>query len=50
MSNLPDDEERVSKRVVYEHTTSARQNTGAIIAIIIIAVALIVFIVMHMNH
>jgi len=45
----PDDDEHISKKVVYEHTTSARQNLGAIIAIIVIAVALLVFILTHMK-
>ena len=44
-----EDEERVSKRVVYEHSTSSSQNLGAIIAIVVIAVALVVFIFMKMH-
>jgi hypothetical protein len=50
MTNLPDDDERVSKRVVYEHSTSAKSNTGAIIAIVVIALALVIFIVMNLHH
>ena len=45
----PEDEERISKRVVYEHQTSARQNRGAIIAIVFLALATLVFIFMHMH-
>jgi hypothetical protein len=45
----PEDEERISKRVVYEHQTSSRQNLGAIIAISLIAIATLVFIFMHMH-
>jgi hypothetical protein len=45
----PDDDEHISKKVVYEHTTSARQNMGAIIAIVVIAIALLVFIIMHLK-
>ena len=44
-----EDEERVSKRVVYEHSTSSSQNLGAIIAIVVIAIALVVFIFMKMH-
>jgi hypothetical protein len=50
MSNVPDDEERVSKKVIVEHSTSAGTNTGAIIAIIVIALIIIGFIVMQLNH
>lgn len=46
----PEDEERISKRVVYEHQTSARQNRGAMIAITLIAIATIVFIFMQLHH
>ena len=49
MSVPPEDDERVSKRVVYEHSTSARQNTGAIIAITLIAIAVVVFIFMQIR-
>ncbi|HKO58558.1 MAG TPA: hypothetical protein VJ276_22015 [Thermoanaerobaculia bacterium] len=49
MSDIPPDDERVSKKVVYEHTTSARQNIGVIIAIVVLAIALVVFIVMQMR-
>ena len=47
MSQPPIDEERVSKRVVYEHETSGRQNKGAIIAIAFIVLATLVFIFMQ---
>ena len=46
----PEEDERISKRVVYEHETSSRQNKGAIIAITLIALATIVFIVMQLHH
>jgi len=49
MSDIPPDDERVSKKVVYEHTTSARQNVGVIIAIVVLAIALVVFIFMQMR-
>jgi hypothetical protein len=49
MSDVPPDDERVSKKVVYEHSTSARGNMGAIIAIVVIAIALLVFILTHMK-
>ena len=49
MSDVPPDDERVSKKVVYEHSTSARGNVGMIIAIVVIAIALVVFIVMQMK-
>jgi hypothetical protein len=44
-----DDEERISKRVVYEHSTSSGQNIGAIIVIVVIAIAIVVFIFMKMR-
>ena len=44
-----EDEERVSKRVVYEHTTASGSSTGVIIAIVIVAIAIIAFIFMHMR-
>jgi uncharacterized membrane protein len=44
-----DNEERVSKRVVYEHTTATGNSTGVIIAIVVIAVIIVVYIVMHMR-
>jgi hypothetical protein len=46
----PEDDERISKKVVYEHSTSSRMNPGIIIAIVVIAVALVVFILTHMHH
>ncbi len=46
----PDDDERVSRQVVYEHTTSTRQNTAAIIAIIVVALLLIAFVLMQIRH
>lgn len=49
MSDVPPDDERVSKKVVYEHSTSARGNVGMIIAIVVIAIALVVFIMMQMK-
>jgi len=36
--------------VVYEHTTSSRQNIGVIIAIVVLALALVVFIVMQVRQ
>jgi hypothetical protein len=44
-----DNEERVSKRVVYEHTTATGNSAGVIIAIVIVAVVIIAFIFMHMR-
>jgi hypothetical protein len=44
-----EDEERVSKRVVYEHSTSSGNNAPAIIIAAIIALALVVYIVMHLR-
>jgi small neutral amino acid transporter SnatA (MarC family) len=46
---LNDDEEQISKKVVYEHQTSSGQNLGAIIAIVVIALALVVFIFLKMR-
>ncbi len=46
----PEDDERVSRQVVYEHTTSTRQNIGAIIAIIVVALLLIAFILVQLRH
>lgn len=45
----PDEEERISKKVVYTHETSSRQNMGAIIAITLLALGTIVFIFMQMR-
>ncbi len=43
-------EEEVTKRVVYEHVSTSRQNAAVIIILIVIAVALIGYIVMHIHH
>lgn len=45
----PEEEERVTKRVIVEHTTSSRQNVGVFIAIAVLAIALIAFIVTQMR-
>ncbi len=45
----PEDDERVSRQVVYEHTTSTRQNTAAIIAIIVVALLLIAFVILQVR-
>jgi len=50
MPELPEDDERISKKVVYEHSTSSRMNPGIIIAIVVIALALVVFIMMHVHR
>jgi hypothetical protein len=44
-----DNEERVSKRVVYEHTTASGNSTGVIIAIVVIAIVIVAWIFMHMR-
>jgi hypothetical protein len=51
MSVPPHDEneERVSKRVVYEHTTATGNATGVIIAIVIVAILIVAYIFMHMK-
>jgi hypothetical protein len=46
------DDERVSRKVVYETSASSgssRQMTGTVIAILVIAIALVVFILMRMH-
>lgn len=48
-----DDDERVSRKVVYEHTASSGSSHSAGITIIVIAVlalVLIGYILMHMHH
>jgi hypothetical protein len=50
--NVPphdENEERVSKRVVYEHTTASGNAGPVIIAIVIVAIIIIAYIVMHMR-
>ncbi len=49
MTVPPEDDERVSRQVVYTHTTSSRQNTAVIIAILVLALALVAFIVMQVR-
>jgi hypothetical protein len=49
MAEEPEEDERVSKRVVYEHTTSSRNNAPALIVGALLALALIVYIVMHLH-
>jgi len=54
MSNLPpDDDERVSRKVVYEHTATSGSSHSTMITIIVIvfiALALVGYILMHMHH
>lgn len=50
MVQEPEDEERVSKRVVYEHTTSSGNNLPAIIIAALLALGLVVYIVMHLHR
>ena len=54
MSQLPpDDDERVSRKVVYEHSaTSGSSHSTAItiIVIVVIALALIGYILMHVHR
>jgi hypothetical protein len=50
MATDPDEEEHVSRQVVYEATTSSSKNIGAIIAIIVVALALIAFIFVQLRH
>jgi hypothetical protein len=54
MSNLPEgDDERVSRKVVYEHTATSGSSHSAAITIVVIAVLAIVligYILMHMHH
>jgi hypothetical protein len=53
---IPDDDERVSRKVIYEHTASSGNSrysgvTIAVIAVIaVLAVILIAYILMHMHH
>lgn len=44
-----EDDEHISKKVVYEHSTSAGPNYGAIIFIVVVALAILAFIVMQMK-
>ncbi len=50
MAVEPEEDEHISRQVVYEHTTSSRQNIGVIIAIVVLALALVVFIVMQVRQ
>ena len=50
MPNAPDEEERISRKVVVEHQTTSSQNTVAIIIIVVIALALVAWILMHLHH
>ncbi len=54
MSNLPEeDDERVSRKVVYEHTATSGSSHSATITIVVIAVLALVlvgYILMHMHH
>jgi hypothetical protein len=54
MSTLPpDDDERVSRKVVYEHTESSGSSHSAaitIIVIVVLALVLIGYILMHMHR
>lgn len=48
-----DDDEHVSRKVIYEHSASSgsgRSSGVAIIIIAIVALALVAYIVMHMHH
>jgi hypothetical protein len=45
-----EDEERVSKKVVYEHTTSSGKNGPMLIVIAVIVIAIVVFIFMNIHH
>lgn len=51
MAEPDDNESHVERKVVYEtvSASSSRQNLGTIIAIVVIALALVVFIVMKMR-
>jgi hypothetical protein len=53
MSLLPtDDDERISRKVVYEHTESSGSSRSMVVTILVIAViaiALIGYILMHMH-
>ena len=48
----PNDEERLSRKVIVEHSAGSRAgNVGITIGVIVvIAVALIIYIVMHMHR
>ena len=54
MSTLPpEDDERVSRKVVYEHTESSGSSHSAaitIIVIVVLALVLIGYILMHMHR
>jgi len=45
-----EDEERVSKKVVYEHTTSSGKNGPMLIVIAVIVIAVVVFIFVNIHH
>jgi hypothetical protein len=44
-----EDDEHISKKVVYEHSTSAGPNFGAIIFIVVVALAILAFIIVQMR-
>ena len=54
MSQLPtDDDERVSRKVVYEHTESSGSSRSigiTILVIVVIAIALVGYILMHVHR
>ncbi|MEA2329090.1 MAG: hypothetical protein QOE68_4049 [Thermoanaerobaculia bacterium] len=54
MSELPpEDDERVSRKVVYEHTATSGSSHSAMITIIVIvvlALVLVGYILMHVHH
>ena len=50
MAVEPEDDERVTRQVVYSATTSSRQNIGIIIAIVILALLLLGFIIMQVRQ
>jgi hypothetical protein len=53
MAEPTEPEEKVSKKVTYEHVTSSgtwKQNLVIIIVLLVIALALIGYIVMHMHR
>jgi hypothetical protein len=50
---VDDDDERVSRKVIYEHSASSgssHSSGAAILVIALVALALIAYIVMHMHH
>ena len=49
MTVPPNDDDHVSRQVVYTATTSSRQNVGVIIAIVVLALILVGFIVMQVR-